>query len=168
MSSKYQFCPIDGLPLVQTPKMHEGRKYCTSCGFVNYQNPFPCVAILITEGNNVLLARRGIEPHKGMWDIPGGFIEVAESAEDTVVREALEETGLEVEVEQFLGSVSDVYGDNTSYTLNFCFTAKVVGGEMKAQSDVESLQWFNFKSLPNEMAFAHQLQVLDLVRKRIK
>jgi ADP-ribose pyrophosphatase YjhB (NUDIX family) len=159
----YQFCPYDGDRLAS----HDGRPSCARCGFIDYHNPKPAVAILITREGQLLLARRGIEPARGMWDIPGGFIETGESAEDAVVREALEETALEVRVAEFLGSVPDIYGSRREPTLNLCFTALVVGGEMRAQSDVESLAWFAPDGLPKRMAFDHQYQMLQWYRERV-
>ncbi len=67
----YRHCPYDGDRL----GLHDGRAACGRCGFIDYHNPKPAVAILITLDGQLLLARRGIEPAKGMWDIPGGFIE---------------------------------------------------------------------------------------------
>lgn len=86
MAYSYSYCPYDGKKLIETDT---GRAKCPLCDFVDYQDPKPCVAIFITQNNKVLLARRGVEPFKGMWDIPGGFIESGESAEQAVIREAL-------------------------------------------------------------------------------
>ena len=135
--------------------------------YASFRSPRPAVAILITKCTGVvLLARRAVEPAKGMWDIPGGFVEPGESAEQTVVREAREETGLEVRVTAFLGSLPDVYGEAMLPTLNLCFTAEVAGGDMQAQSDVASLEWFSVDSPPAEMAFNHQHQMLEWLRQQ--
>jgi mutator protein MutT len=135
---------------------------------VDYQNPKACVAILITSHGKLLLARRGIEPAKGAWDIPGGFVEAGESAEEAVVREALEETILQVRVTEYLGSVPDVYGARQTPTLNLCYLADVVSGEPAPQSDVEALVWFSMTELPKGMAFPHQTQVIALLQERIR
>src|SRR6266849_8161058 len=103
-SFDYQYCPYDGTRL-DAGDACGSRPRCARCGFVDYQNPRPCVTILILEERRVLLARRAVEPAKGMWDIPGGFIETGESAEEAVVREALEETVLHVRVTAYLGSL---------------------------------------------------------------
>lgn len=135
--------------------------------YPTFRSPRPAVAILITKCTEaVLLARRAVEPAKGMWDIPGGFVEPGESAEQTVVREAREETGLEVRVTGFLGSLPDVYGETTLPTLNLCFTAEVAGGDMRPQSDVESLDWFPVDRPPADMAFKHQHQMLQWLREQ--
>ena len=124
------------------------------------------MAILIVRDGKLLLARRGVDPAKGEWDIPGGFVDRGESAEEAVVREALEETALRVRVSEYLGSVPDVYGSRQTPTLNLCFMVDVLGGEMKAQSDVAELAWFPMDKLPNKMAFEHQKHVIELVKRR--
>ena len=65
---------------------------CPNCDFVFYNNPAPCVSLLFYQDGQVLLARRGIEPQKGKWDLVGGFINTGESGEAAAVREAKEET----------------------------------------------------------------------------
>ena len=137
-----------------------GLPTCGRCGFVNYGNPKPCVAVLIIQQGRLLLARRGVEPAKGMWDIPGGFIDGGETAEEAASREMLEETGLEVRVTQYLGSLSDTYGAQAEPTLNLCFLAEPSRGLLTPQSDVAELRWFLPAELPSTMAFDHQYQVL--------
>ncbi len=166
--NNYKYCPYDGSVLMPHATAATGLPTCPRCGFVDYQNPRPCVAILIISDGKLLLARRGIEPAKGAWDIPGGFVEDGESAEEAVVREALEETTLHVQVTAFLGSIPDIYGDRETPTLNLCYMADVVSGEPSPRSDVESLAWFSMTELPNNLAFAHQTQVIALLQERIK
>jgi ADP-ribose pyrophosphatase YjhB (NUDIX family) len=156
----YRYCPHDGEPLQPGDGPGRPQPRCRRCGFVDYQNPRPCVAVLILNNGRLLLARRGVEPAKGAWDIPGGFIDASESAEEAVVREALEETALHVRVREYLGSVPDVYGDRGVPTLNLCYLAEVVSGELRAQSDVAALEWVALDRLPDRMAFAHQDQLL--------
>jgi ADP-ribose pyrophosphatase YjhB (NUDIX family) len=130
-------------------------------------NPKPCVAVIISQGDKILLARRASEPAKGMWDLIGGFIDVDESAEDAVIRETKEETGLDVIVKKYLGSISDVYGETNSTTLNFCFLAQVKKGSPKADSDVVELKWFSKNEIPENMAFAHQIRAIELFKQNM-
>lgn len=146
----------------------DARPTCPKCGFTDYQNPKACVAILITKGKRVLLARRGVEPARGQWDIPGGFVDMGESAEEAVVREAFEETTLRVRVKEYLGSVPDVYGPRETPTLTLCFIVEVLGGQPKPKSDVESLVWFPFDQLPEKTAFAHQQRVIQLLKEKLR
>ena len=158
--SIFHFCPYDGGKLIISASEHRENPVCSVCGFVDYRNPKPCVAILIVRENKILLGSRAISPAKGMWDIPGGFIDTAESAEEAVIREAFEETTLHVRITGFLGSISDTYGTKQEPTLNLCFITEIEDGQPQAKSDVESLKWFDFNDLPSSMAFTHQQEML--------
>ena len=138
------------------------------CGFVDYGDPKPCVAVLIEHDGKLLLARRAVAPAKGKWDIPGGFIDGGESAEDAVRREIEEETGLVPMDIAYVGSVVDSYGCRKAPTLNLCFRAGVRKPELRARSDVAELRWCAPAQLPaaNEMAFAHQPPLLQRWRER--
>jgi ADP-ribose pyrophosphatase YjhB (NUDIX family) len=128
-----------------------------------YENPKPCVAVLIVrDARMLLLARRAVDPGKGKWDIPGGFIDRGESAEQAVAREIEEETSLKVTSVKYLGSVPDEYGDSNAPTLNLAFIVEVSEGKPTPQDDVASLEWVPLDKLPpeSEMAFAHQKHVL--------
>src|SRR3972149_4692331 len=82
-----RFGSIDGDP--------RERLACSACGFVAYVNPRLVVTTLpITEGGEVVLLRRGIEPGYGFWAQPGGFLEIDETVREGAIRETLEETGL--------------------------------------------------------------------------
>jgi len=135
--------------------------YSSKHQYQTYINPKPCVAVIISQEDKILLARRGIEPQKDKWDIVGGFIEVDESSEDAVIRETKEETGLDVSIKEYLGSVPDVYGDTEVATLNYCYLVKVENGEPTAKSDVTELKWFSKDDIPADMAFAHQEKAIS-------
>ena len=109
---------------------------------------------LLVEGNKVLLIRRGKEPFLGKWAIPGGFLEENETLEQCCVREAKEETGLEVRIEGLLGVFSEP-GRDPRGTVGVVFLCKRIGvGEAKGGDDAEEAKWFQLDSLP-EMAFDH-------------
>ena len=73
------------------------RLACPSCGFVHYENPAPTVQAWIERDGRLLALRRGQEPLKGEWNMPGGFVEAGECGPEAIAREVREETGLEVE-----------------------------------------------------------------------
>lgn len=108
---------------------------------------------LIIEGNRILLIKRGKEPFRGKWAIPGGFLEEKETLEQCCVREAKEETGLEVEVEGLLGVFSEP-GRDPRGTVGVVFFCKRVSGEIQGGDDAEEAKWFSLDKLP-EMAFDH-------------
>jgi ADP-ribose pyrophosphatase YjhB (NUDIX family) len=131
-------------------------------GLIMTDSAKPCVAVLVEKDNCLLLAERAYEPAKGKWDIPGGFIEPGESAENAAVREILEETGLHIRLTKYLISIPDIYGEANRPTINFCFIAQIECGTERPQSDVASLSWFPLDKLPKDMAFDHQYKVLEM------
>jgi 8-oxo-dGTP diphosphatase len=106
-----------------------------------------------------LLGRRAIEPARGMWDIPGGFLHAWEHPADAAVREVHEETGLRVRVGDVLHVVIDTYAA-MDYTLNVYYVAEIIEGSERAADDIAELRWFSPSELPGEYAFAHCADVL--------
>jgi len=152
---RYAFCPFDGSRLSAPPLLT-----CTACGFVDYGNPKPCVAVIVEEAGKILLGRRAVEPGKGLWDILGGFIEAGETAEVAVLREILEETGLHVTITRYLGAFPDTYGPRRLPTLNLAYVSVPTSGAPQAASDVAELRWFAADELPQRWAFPHQERVI--------
>jgi ADP-ribose pyrophosphatase YjhB (NUDIX family) len=112
---------------------------------------------VLDDTGRVLLARRAFEPDAGLWDIPGGFLEEGEEPLAGLRRELLEETGLSIEVGDFLGAFVDTYGEGpeANAVLNLVWEARVSGGEPTAADDVAELRWFSRDALPpdEELAF---------------
>jgi len=164
-SAAFRFCPYDGQALTSLVEEGVSRPRCLKCGFVDYGNPKPCVAVLIVQDGKLLVGKRATEPAKGMWDILGGFIDAGESAEDAVRREVSEETGLDVRITRYLGSFPDTYGHRGVPTLNLCYVTVPVGGTVRAASDVAELSWLSVTELPTTWAFPHQQQIIATWRK---
>ena len=118
---------------------------------------------LLVRDGRVLIGRRKHEPQKGMWDLPGGFLEEGEEPLAGLRREFREETGLEVEPLEWLGTNIDRYGP--SYVLSLSWLVRG-DGEPVADDDVEELAWFRAEELPEEMAFPSQEAVLRHWRER--
>ena len=131
---------------------------CPACGAAYYANSAPAVEGLLERDGKVLLSRRGIEPRRGFWDLPGGFLEEGEEPLDGLAREFREETGLEVRPLEWLGTHVERYQHYFVLGLTWLVEAE---GEPRAADDVEELAWFGPGELPAEMAFPHQD---DLVR----
>jgi ADP-ribose pyrophosphatase YjhB (NUDIX family) len=161
---RYLFCPKCGSPLTSRLIDHHERLACTRCFFIFYQNSKPCVGALILDRGKLLLVKRAGEPFKGYWDIPGGFLEAGEHPEAGVLREILEETGLQIQLGELLGIFMDIYETTGDPTLNIFYTATVSGGEARAGSDASGLQWFDLNTLPQQIAFKSAHEVLALLR----
>ncbi len=159
---EWRFCPRCGAdPLSHG---HE-RVTCGSCGFVSHSNSESTASALVVDADGrLLLVRRARDPHRGKWDLPGGFLEEAEHPIDALRRELLEETGLEVEPLEFVGVWTDRYGDadDAATTLNLYWTALVVRGDPRPADDVSELAWFRRSELPpdGEIGFRNVAEAL--------
>jgi ADP-ribose pyrophosphatase YjhB (NUDIX family) len=145
----WKLCPRCGAPLEHEP----GRAHCPGCGSAYYANSAPAVEGVLERDGRVLLSKRGIEPRRGYWDLPGGFLEEGEEPLEGLAREFREETGLEVEAIEWLGTHLEPY--DHYYVLGLTWLVRA-DGEPHAADDVEELRWFAPDALPAEMAFRHQ------------
>lgn len=92
---QFKYCPFCSLCLVKKRVDGRNRLICGGCGWINYRNPIPVISCLVrNKKDEILLIKRGIEPSKGAWALPGGFLELEESPEEAGSRELKEETGL--------------------------------------------------------------------------
>lgn len=156
----YQFCPYCATPLVSRPIAGRPRTACPACGFVHFQDPKLAAAVLLTEEGRVLLVRRGVAPAIGRWALPAGFVDPGELPPDTAVREAAEETGLQVAVDGFLGFWHITNPDKPG-VLTY-FAGRVLGGQLQAQDDVSEARWFARADIPwNELAFSSTRAILE-------
>ncbi len=107
--------------------------------------PIVGVGAIIVRDGNILLEKRGREPAKGRWSIPGGVVELGERLKVAVVRETKEETGLDVEVVDLVGVVDQIdFDDSSKVKYHFVivdFHVKVLGGTLQADSDADELRW---------------------------
>lgn len=105
---QFVYCPLCG---AHTFVERNGKaKRCTTCGFIYYFNPSSAVACFIRNAKGeILLVRRAKEPAKGTLDLPGGFVDMHESAEEAARREVKEETGLDITECRYLFSIPNLY-----------------------------------------------------------
>jgi 8-oxo-dGTP diphosphatase len=120
--------------------------------------------IVVIENRLVLIQRKN-EPFKGMWALPGGFVEFKERVEDAVVREMEEETGLKTRVHALVGVYSDPDRDPRGHTVSAVFHLEKIGGELRAASDAKNVDLFSLDELP-ELAFDHSDIVDDFKKMR--
>jgi ADP-ribose pyrophosphatase YjhB (NUDIX family) len=150
----YKFCPRCGYSLLENRSESNGaqRGICLNCGFIYYPVSKPCVGVFVLKENKVLLVRRAVEPFKGQWDIPGGFLEKGEDPVEGAIREVREETGFNIKIAKILGIFMDEYGRDREATLNICYTASVIGGTPGAGSDATAMDWFDLEILRKNLA----------------
>lgn len=127
------------------------------------RSPSLTVDIAILDDDRIVLIRRKNDPFKGFYALPGGFVEYGERVEDAALREAREETGLDVELLGIVGVYSDPGRDPRGHVVSICFAARKTGGELRGGSDASHAQWFRLDELP-KLAFDHE-KILEDVKK---
>ncbi|NOZ29383.1 MAG: GNAT family N-acetyltransferase [Chloroflexi bacterium] len=155
------FCPQCGTRLERREVGDRVRPVCPACGFIYYMNPVVAAGTLVEQDGRIVLVRRGVEPGKGLWGLPAGYVEADESAEEAAIRETREESGLEVELDGLIGVYS--FGKDTgSRGVLILYAAHVVGGTLHAGDDATEVAWFAPDSLPpdDQIAFWTHRQAL--------
>ena len=140
--------------------MREKKDYktypCPTCG--NYHHRGISVDAIIIKNDAILLIKRGKEPYKNLWALPGGHLDWNETLEDAVIREVKEETGLTVTSCKFFKIYSKPVRHPKQLVAVVYYTE--VGGAPLAGDDAEDLQFFPLHALPEKLAFDHQ-QIID-------
>ena len=90
------FCPLCGNSMVTQTRFDKPRRSCSECAYVHFTDPKVGVGVLVVKEKKVLLVRRAVDPERGKWSIPAGYLDRGEDPKATAVREAKEETGLDV------------------------------------------------------------------------
>jgi len=117
--------------------------------------PFLTVDAIIqhTDGG-IVLVKRGHEPFKDMWALPGGFVEVGETVENACLREVKEETGLDAKIVCLMGVYSDPKRDPRGHTVSIIYICETTSGELKGGDDASQAK--SFKELEKlDLAFDH-------------
>jgi NADH pyrophosphatase NudC (nudix superfamily) len=117
-----KFCPKCGS--AEFKAFGERSQLCETCGFHLYHNSSAAVAALVNNGSGkIMLVTRGVEPNYGKLDLPGGFVDPEESAENAVKRELFEELGLKIKSMKYLGSAPNeyIFSAFSVFTLDLAF-----------------------------------------------
>ena len=141
------------------------RYHCVKCNIIHYENPKPTATLICPRREEILLVKRAEEPGKGLWGLPGGFIEQGESPEIAAIRELKEETQLNGKVVKLLGTCSEfktMYGDILliGMQMEIIDWSKIHPGD-----DAEEAECFNLKMIPSP-TFPCYKNIIDMFRKK--
>jgi len=146
---KFRFCPVCGSAHWEINNIKS--KHCAECGFTYYGNPSAAVACFIqNKDGELLVCRRANDPAKGTLDLPGGFVDLYESAEEALRREIKEELNLELTDIRFFQSIPNLYeySGMVVHTLDLLFTAQVLDlNPLRAADDVKEAFFMNLNTI---------------------
>jgi len=153
MSDAFRFCPMCGGAL-ESRSLKAGdpdRLICAACGYVFYLDPKVAVGTIIADADGrILLVRRAIEPGYGKWVFPGGYVDRGEQVLAAAQREAREECGLAVRVEDLV----DIYSYSGRTPIIIVFAAALISGTVQVDDEGLEAQWFGPDEVPwSELAF---------------
>lgn len=150
---RFTYCPVCGSPHFEVNNFKS--KKCGDCGFIYYANPSAATAaFIVNDRRELLVVRRGKEPAKGTLDLPGGFCDMGETAEEGMCREIREETGLDVTDVRYLFSSPNVYmySGMGVHTLDMDFLVPIHGTvpAVHAADDAAEALWIPFSQVRPE------------------
>lgn len=129
-------------------KMPDGddrtRSVCGHCGFIDYQNPKIVVGSVVRYGEKLLLCKRAIEPRRGYWTLPAGYMELGESVEEGAKREAWEEARAKLDIERVLA----VYSIPRIGQVQIMFRARLMDNMVEAGPESLDVELFTWDEIP--------------------
>ena len=152
-----RFCTQCGASLQMELVEERQRPRCPACGQVVFLDPKLVAVALVPKGGELLLIRRTSEPGRGLWALPGGYVERGEPVEEAVAREVQEETGLTVRVQGLVG----LYSEAGSSLVLAAYAAESAGGELLQEPtrEVQQVAPFPLDALP-AMAFPRDPRII--------
>lgn len=150
---QFEFCPMCGGKLrSQNLKAHEpSRLVCNDCQFIFYLDPKLVACAIVEKEGGIVLLRRDIEPQKGKWVMPSGYVDRGEVVEAAAMRETEEECGLKIGLKELLG----VYSYPGKVEVMIVYTAEILSGDLIAGDETQAAKSFKPREIPwDDLAFA--------------
>lgn len=162
MNQDVNYCLRCGTALEEQFLMGEVRPVCPACGWIYFPDPKVAVAVVVEEQGKILFVQRVMEPRRGFWTLPAGFVDAGEDPVRAAVREVKEETNLDVERLELLG-ILPVKEHAAGADLLIVYRGQISGGEIQAGDDAARAEFFKPEEHP-EFAFqSTELIFRDLI-----
>lgn len=161
MKPPVNFCQVCGHAMTDQHAYGAVRRVCPACGFIHFPDPKVAAVVFIEHKQRVLLVRRKMNPGRGKWSLPGGFVDYGEDPRAAAVREALEETGLEIAITDLVNVRSN------GGPIVITFTARVLNGVAHPQDDADAVCWYSADDPLPDIAFeSTQTMLADWVQRQ--
>jgi ADP-ribose pyrophosphatase YjhB (NUDIX family) len=149
---RIKHCRVCGSPATYRVPADDNREraICTSCGEIHYENPINVVGTVPVWGDQVLLCRRNIEPRRGLWTLPAGFLELGESTAEGAWRETDEEAGARIELQGLFTVLNVVRAGQ----VHLFYLARLLDAAFAPGPETLEVQLFREDEIPwDEIAF---------------
>lgn len=170
MAVNFRYCPLCATPLAEELRDQAVRPVCPACGYTQFHDPKVAVIGLILHGGRVLLGQRAMDPGRGKWSLPGGFMDAGEMPEAALQRELLEELGMRVRIRELLAifPMDNAAGERVGIVLAYGAVPADSPQIVHVADDVQAAGWFQPDDLPAELAFASTRSLLQNWIEEIK
>ena len=155
MNSKFRYCPYCASSLLEEVRFNAVRPVCSGCGFVQFHDPKVAVIALVLHQDKVLLIQRAVDPAKGKWSLPGGYMDAHEMPEEALQRELKEEVGLSSKIGGLIDIFPMVNDEGSRIGIVLAFSAEPANSPEipYVADDAQDAGWFRAQEIPADLAF---------------
>ncbi|MCB0019523.1 MAG: NUDIX hydrolase [Anaerolineales bacterium] len=151
--AEVKFCSRCGTAMVTERRGDRPRRVCPACGYVHFTDPKVGVGVVVLHEGKLLLVRRTMNPERGKWSLPAGFLDAGEDPAATAIREAYEETNLEIAISGLIDVYFNPPRPDGGASIFILYAGQLRGGQLQAGDDADAAGFFGPDELP-ELAFA--------------
>ncbi len=159
-SDDIRYCVRCSTALIDAVRYGRSRRVCPACDWVYFADPKVAAAVLVEQDGKVLMVRRAVDPGRGLWTLPAGFVDAGEDPARAAERECLEETGLHVQAKELLTVLFGQEHERGAHIILF-YRGVLSGGVLSPDDDVDEVGFFSRAELP-ELAFKTTRSVLEI------
>ncbi|HEY85992.1 MAG TPA: NUDIX hydrolase [Chloroflexi bacterium] len=160
---EFKYCPLCATELITQALFGRERQRCPNCRWIHFRGPKVGAGTLVERNGKVVLVKRGVNPGKGLWCFPSGFMEIDEKPQAAAAREFKEETGLDIRITGLV-DVFHYSADFKGPGIMVLYKGEITRGDPKAMDDVVEIAFFGPDELPEDEAIAFESNRLVLAQ----